>query len=369
MTDLNTITHPDSQVSALDRLAFTLLLALVVHFLIWAGWDVALPMSEEPPERKVISTLHVTLTKGPAEKVTEPVKHIAEQDQQASGQTDLDQEPVQAATPPPPSVTEAVEQEPVPPLPEQQASVEQDALPEPEVVDHSPVQPVPEPQVEEVVENHAEPIVEETVAEKAIEQAPAKLKQVEAVIEPEVEAKPEPLPVAKQEPLKATEPVKAQQQSARAVEQPNVEPDINAQALLERSLEIARLEAEQKALANQYAQRPKVRTLSTQTATASDDVFYLRQWQERIERVGNLNYPERARAEKLSGRLRVLVSLEPDGSLRDVRVLESSGHDVLDRAAISIVRLSAPFAPFPPSIRERTDILEIIRTWQFGDGN
>lgn len=363
MTDLNTVTHPDSQVSALDRLAFTLLLALVVHFLIWAGWDVALPVSEEPPERKVISTLHVTLTKGPAEKVTEPVKHIAEQDQQASGQTDLDQEPVQAATPPPPppSVTEAVEQEPVPPLPEQQASAEQGALPEPEVVDHSPVQPVPEPQVEE--------IVEETMAEKVIEQVPAKLKQVEAVIKPEVEAKPEPLPVAKQKPLKATEPVKAQQQSAHAVEQPNIEPDINAQVLLERSLEIARLEAEQKALANQYAQRPKVRTLSTQTATASDDVFYLRQWQERIERVGNLNYPERARAEKLSGRLRVLVSLEPDGSLRDVRVLESSGHDVLDRAAISIVRLSAPFAPFPPSIRERTDILEIIRTWQFGDGN
>ncbi|WP_028302533.1 energy transducer TonB [Oceanospirillum beijerinckii] len=321
MTDLNTITHPDSQVSALDRLAFTLLLALVVHFLIWAGWDMAWPVNEEQSKAKVISTLHVTLSQGPAEVVTEPVKHIAEQDQQGSGQTDLEQVPVQAATPPP---------------------VETKTTDKP---------------------------LEKTPAE-----APAKLKEVEPVQVAEVKSeqksqpKPEPIPVARQEPLKANQPVKSSE-NVKAQQPPSVEAEINAQALLERSLEIARLEAEQQALVNQYAQRPKIRAISTQTAKASDDAFYLRQWQERIERMGNLNYPERARAEKLSGRLRVLVSLEPDGNLRDVRVLETSGHDVLDRAAINIVRLSAPFAPFPPSIRERTDILEIIRTWQFGDAN
>lgn len=85
--------------------------------------------------------------------------------------------------------------------------------------------------------------------------------------------------------------------------------------------------------------------------------------------MGNLNYPERIRRENLTGRLRVLVALNPDGSVKEAQILKSSGHPVLDEAALEIVRLAAPFAPFPRSIRERTDILEIIRTWQFGNGN
>jgi protein TonB len=51
--------------------------------------------------------------------------------------------------------------------------------------------------------------------------------------------------------------------------------------------------------------------------------------------------------------------------VQEVRVLKSSGQRILDQAAIDIVRLAAPFAPFPPEIRQDTDILEIIRTWQF----
>ena len=60
-----------------------------------------------------------------------------------------------------------------------------------------------------------------------------------------------------------------------------------------------------------------------------------------------------------------MVSITPDGALKEVRILDSSGHKVLDDAAIRIVRLAAPFAPFPEEMRQSTDILEIIRTWQF----
>ncbi len=81
--------------------------------------------------------------------------------------------------------------------------------------------------------------------------------------------------------------------------------------------------------------------------------------------VGNLNYPEEARRNRIYGSLRLMVSLLPDGHVKDISVLESSGHRVLDDAAIRIVRLAQPFAPFPKDMREEADILEIIRTWKF----
>ena len=99
--------------------------------------------------------------------------------------------------------------------------------------------------------------------------------------------------------------------------------------------------------------------------------YYFEAWRRKVERVGNLNYPDAARDRNLYGSLRLLVAIVPDGTLSDVRVLESSGHRILDDAALRIVRLAAPFAPFPPEMRRNTDVLEIVRTWQFrksGDG-
>ena len=93
--------------------------------------------------------------------------------------------------------------------------------------------------------------------------------------------------------------------------------------------------------------------------------YYFEAWRRKVERVGNLNYPDAARSRNLYGSLRLLVAIAPDGALHDVRVLESSGHRILDDAALRIVRLAAPFAPFPPEMRRNTDVLEIVRTWQF----
>ena len=117
------------------------------------------------------------------------------------------------------------------------------------------------------------------------------------------------------------------------------------------------------------AQSPGVQTrvrrvVEQRTETPEDD-WYLQAWRRKVERIGQLNYPDQARARKLYGSLRLLVAIEPDGHLRDVRVLDSSGHRVLDDAAVRIVRLAAPYAPFPPAMRRQTDVLEIVRTWQF----
>ena len=85
--------------------------------------------------------------------------------------------------------------------------------------------------------------------------------------------------------------------------------------------------------------------------------------------MGNLNYPEEAKRRKLYGNLTLQVALRADGSVERVRVLRSSGFDLLDEAAVRIVELAAPFSPFPPAIRAKSDILDITRTWRFLGNN
>lgn len=97
----------------------------------------------------------------------------------------------------------------------------------------------------------------------------------------------------------------------------------------------------------------------------TDFAYYLESWRRKVERIGKLNYPRQARAERITGSLRLRVTIDAEGVLRDVRVVHSSGHRLLDDAALRIVRLAAPYAPFSSAMRETTDVLEIERTWRF----
>jgi protein TonB len=118
-----------------------------------------------------------------------------------------------------------------------------------------------------------------------------------------------------------------------------------------------------------YAKRPRRYTVTSASTKQDADALYLDEWRKRIEAIGNLNYPQAASSNGIYGTLRLMVSLKPDGSVQDIRILRSSGERVLDEAAVNIVKLAAPFSPFPPELRSRVDILEIIRTWQFQRGN
>jgi periplasmic protein TonB len=141
-----------------------------------------------------------------------------------------------------------------------------------------------------------------------------------------------------------------------------------ASELMQRTLEAMRLEAQIAKDMEAYQKRPKRRFVG---ARAEEYRFarYVEDWRLKIERVGNLNYPEAARALKLYGNLLLTVSIRADGSIESVTVNRSSGHRVLDAAAIRIVEMSAPFAPFPPDIKRDTDILHITRTWTFTKGD
>jgi protein TonB len=131
------------------------------------------------------------------------------------------------------------------------------------------------------------------------------------------------------------------------------------------SRELASLEAELDEQTRTYANKPRVRRLTSVSAKQAVDAAYLQDWRRRVEAVGNTYYPEASIRYGLYGSLRLLVVIRKDGSLEDIRVLSSSGYAVLDEAAIKIVRMAAPYAPFPEELRATTDKLEIIRTWQF----
>jgi len=157
---------------------------------------------------------------------------------------------------------------------------------------------------------------------------------------------------------------KAQVATVESAPQVTAKADAEARDLVEKSMEIARLEAQIRRDYQAYQERPKRKFVG---ARAAEYRFaqYVDSWRQRIERVGNLNYPEEAKARKLYGSLQLTVAIKADGEVESVEINRSSGHRVLDQAAVRIVKLASPFERFPANIKADTDILHITRTWTF----
>jgi len=141
-----------------------------------------------------------------------------------------------------------------------------------------------------------------------------------------------------------------------------------AAELINRSMEMLTLNQQINQSLQAYSKAPKSKFISSRTREFKY-ASYMRNWVQKVERVGELNYPDSARRQHLSGKLIVQVALYPDGSVREITIRKPSGHKILDDAAVRIVKLASPFAPFPDNIKKETDILYITRTWVFTSGN
>lgn len=184
----------------------------------------------------------------------------------------------------------------------------------------------------------------------------------------------EPAKPSKPAPVRhETQPLLTQSQSRKKIaaaptrkssEQPATKkrPTLSAANL---SRQIAQVGAEYSRATAQYAKRKKIVFINSVNAHKYTAAAYERAWQEKVERIGNLNFPEEARRKKLSGNLLLSVGINQDGTIYSIEVRRSSGHKVLDDAAKRIVRLAAPFAPFPQGLSEQADVLVITRTWKF----
>ena len=302
-------------VSAADRLGFTLFLAVAVHAagILGIGFSLA---PKQPPAQ----TLEVTLAQYKSEKPPEQADFIAQADQQGSGQ---------------------LEEKALPATREQADFQHQD------IQETAPMQPLTQP-------DKTAPAPSPT---QSREPAPA-LDEIapESVIAPEQKV----LATISNAPQKLSN--KPQQQTKSAPPPPTPG---SSQSLLARSLEIASLEAQLEFQRQEYAKRPRIKRLTSASTRSHSDAVYLANWRRKIESVGNLNYPEEARKNGLYGKLRMMVSILPDVSVKTIKITHSSGNKVLDDAAIRIVQLASPFQKFPVEMRKNTDILEIIRTWKF----
>ena len=142
------------------------------------------------------------------------------------------------------------------------------------------------------------------------------------------------------------------------------QPAVDASQLNSQAREMAQLQARISQQWDEYQRRPKRAFVG---ANVREYAFarYVEDWVTKVERVGNVNYPEAARRQGLYGSLKLTVSVYADGRIEKVEVDRSSGSKILDAAAIRIVELAAPYARFPDDMRAKADILSITRTWTF----
>ncbi|SIS43136.1 energy transducer TonB [Neptunomonas antarctica] len=303
-------------ISATDRLGFTLFMAVALHAVIILGSSFI-----SSPTTPPVQTLEITLAQHIVEKPPEKIDFLAQANQLASGTIEEKRLP---------STTELSTF--------QDTKIRtQSALPAP---------PVDKPELTPEPTHMVKPAQENPVVDKGNSHQTDKIKRKVVTTVKEKKKK------------NITKPRKA----AAISSQPKAG---QSTSLLAKSLEIANLQAQIKMQQEQFSQRPKTRRLTSVSTTVHEDAIYLDNWRKHIERIGNLNYPEEARRQKLYGTLRVLVAILPDGSLKNVEITQSSGSTTLDEAAIRIVKLAAPFQPFSVEMRKTTDVLEIIRSWKF----
>lgn len=178
-------------------------------------------------------------------------------------------------------------------------------------------------------------------------------------------AAPTPPPQARRQQVVSTQQAR-RSAPARTAETAPDQPEPTAVDLINASRQVAQWSAFQENRESVLAKFPNKRRIDARTKSHAA-AAYMRDWIEKVEQIGNLNYPDEARRRNLSGSLILEVTLRPDGSLHDLRVLQPSRHPVLDQAALRTVRLAAPFAPVPESVLQGDDLLVITRTWEYLD--
>lgn len=219
--------------------------------------------------------------------------------------------------------------------------------------EHRPTSPTPAPFPDPV----PKPIATPPPSEAASQPKPTQVAQVTTNKTSEYKVAPKPSQIA---PKETGEEGQGEQEINT--------PDISALTLINNArASVASIQAELDEKFNAYSKRPKHKFISASTQEYKF-AAYMDAWRQKVERTGTLNFPREAQKKNISGQLTLDVALNKDGSIHSLKILKYSKYAILDKAAVKIVRMSAPFAPFPRNISEEVDILHITRTWVFEYG-
>lgn len=199
----------------------------------------------------------------------------------------------------------------------------------------------------------------EPPAQKLPSQGNGQAKQIKKIASEETKPKAAQKMITQQ---KAEKKVVAASKPA-VINQPEKHPHITAESLQQQ---LAQLGTEIRQ-SQPSAEQTKIKFVDSVSAHKYVAAQYMKDWESKVERTGNLNYPEAAAKKGFSGTLTMDVGVKADGSIYSIRISRSSGNPALDEAAKRIVRMSAPFAPLPLDLRKELDVLVITRVWKFSD--
>ena len=291
---MSAVTHP-AQVTASDRLGFSLFVAAILHVIFILGLGFGLPFARD---FNTASMLEVTMVLTKTHQEPTNAEHIASENQMASGSTDQENQPSAPFTGTSLDDSKGI------------AQTQSSAMSSP---------------ASELNEQHEQLIVQN--------------ESLTSVLANEATETPE---------------------------QPN--PNYQ-EKISDQQLELAKLVAELRQEENDYAKRPRVNYIDTLSAKTATEAAYVREWVEKVERVGNINYPDEVRNNHLSGTLILSVLLNHDGTVEFMEVRSSADKSILDESAKRIVNIASPYQSFPSEMHENYDQLMITRTWLFGEDN
>ena len=110
-------------------------------------------------------------------------------------------------------------------------------------------------------------------------------------------------------------------------------------------------------------ERPRKRYIGPSTREEVYAIYYDR-LRRRIEDKGTENFPETA-GKKMYGELTLAVTVNFDGRIHQVEIVEGSGNRALDRRAMAIVRSAGPFGRFNPAMRRQAEQIWVVSRFKF----
>ncbi|WP_439502956.1 TonB family protein [Methylophaga sp.] len=331
--------------SATDRMILTLIGSVILHVIV--VFTISFNVFS-PPTNAPVNQLDITLVKQQTEQAPEEASYLAQVNNEGGGETDE-----KSPEPTPELAVPIAEETPASTDPVSPAVTELDPVPVEPVNPEPVVEPAPPVEPSTPAEAPAEKVVPEPPAEKTV-----------------VEAKPEPKTTSKKV---TAENADRKVETSEIVAEETVEetaeitPNLSGAELIARARsEIGSLQSTLEYNSRALSETPKKRRISAATKEYSA-AAYMRAWAMKVERIGNMNYPQEAKDKGVNGSLMLSVDIKPDGSVPPdgIVVSRSSGHKVLDDAAVRIVRLGAPYAAIPEDVLKNNDMLTIIRTWKF----
>lgn len=130
-----------------------------------------------------------------------------------------------------------------------------------------------------------------------------------------------------------------------------------------RRRQLTKLLAEIERRINEENARPKKRYISPATQEKAYALYY-DAMRRRIEDRGTENFPQIA-GNKLYGALTITLTVNHDGKVLEVDVVQTSGNTALDRRALAIAKSSGPFGMFTAEMRKNADQLVLVSQFRF----